>query len=142
LATLGHIIHRPADIIWRLVRISNLPPSCPFVCPADGSILRLEKKKTPIDIDLNAQKVRNPVIYLKMIQFSRRRRRLRPSRTLRDENIKINATSSFRLKRAGSPAEEGGGRRVRQFQEDELYKLLPSSSALEHFGYCNDDWDG
>jgi hypothetical protein len=20
--------------------------------------------------------------------------------------------------------------------------LLPSSSALEHFGYCNDDWDG
>jgi hypothetical protein len=69
LATLGHIIHRPADIIWRLVRISNLPPSCPFVCPADGSILRLEKKKTPIDIDLNAQKVRNPVIYLKMIQF-------------------------------------------------------------------------
>jgi hypothetical protein len=29
----------------------------------------LKKQKNPIDIDLNAQKVRNPVIYLKMIQF-------------------------------------------------------------------------
>jgi hypothetical protein len=99
LATLGHIIHRPADIIWRLVRISNFTAILPICVSSDGSILRLETKTNPIDIDLNAQKVRNPVIYLKMIQFpGGRRRRLRPSRTLRDENIKINATSSFRLK--------------------------------------------